>query len=172
MPASHAWERDRTPTPEDTVPAEMERGSVLLYTGSVFHGGGATARLGPVRRSTSTTASDGCDRRKTSTCRARPRSLGSCRWTWPSSSVTAAPRSRSATSVTLRTRSRRCTRRRGHAASPPPIAERSLSVQLLEQLVVLREQRRHSDGGTGPRKAGTESAQHVAGLFAWPAGRK
>jgi ectoine hydroxylase-related dioxygenase (phytanoyl-CoA dioxygenase family) len=26
---------------EDTVPATMQRGSVLLYTGSVYHGGGA-----------------------------------------------------------------------------------------------------------------------------------
>ena len=27
--------------PDDTVPAEMERGSVLVYSGSVYHGGGA-----------------------------------------------------------------------------------------------------------------------------------
>ena len=27
--------------PEDTEPAEMEKGSVLLYTGSLYHGGGA-----------------------------------------------------------------------------------------------------------------------------------
>jgi len=41
VPGSHLWEGGRTPTQEDTVPAEMERGSVLVYTGSVFHGGGA-----------------------------------------------------------------------------------------------------------------------------------
>ncbi len=40
VPGSHTWE-GRTPSPEDTVPAEMEQGSVLVYTGSVFHGGGA-----------------------------------------------------------------------------------------------------------------------------------
>ena len=33
---------------EDTVPAEMEKGSVLLYTGAVYHGGGAN-RSGETR---------------------------------------------------------------------------------------------------------------------------
>jgi ectoine hydroxylase-related dioxygenase (phytanoyl-CoA dioxygenase family) len=41
VPGSHVWTDDRKPTQADTVPAEMERGSVLLYTGSLFHGGGA-----------------------------------------------------------------------------------------------------------------------------------
>jgi ectoine hydroxylase-related dioxygenase (phytanoyl-CoA dioxygenase family) len=41
VPGSHRWEDGRTPTQDDTVPAEMARGSVLIYTGSVFHGGGA-----------------------------------------------------------------------------------------------------------------------------------
>ncbi len=41
VPGSHLWEDGRTPTQADTVPAEMERGSLLIYTGSVFHGGGA-----------------------------------------------------------------------------------------------------------------------------------
>jgi ectoine hydroxylase-related dioxygenase (phytanoyl-CoA dioxygenase family) len=41
VPGSHRWADDRRPTPDDTVPAEMEAGSVLVYTGSVFHGGGA-----------------------------------------------------------------------------------------------------------------------------------
>jgi ectoine hydroxylase-related dioxygenase (phytanoyl-CoA dioxygenase family) len=41
VPGSHLWTDDRKPTQADTVPAEMERGSVLLYTGSLFHGGGA-----------------------------------------------------------------------------------------------------------------------------------
>jgi ectoine hydroxylase-related dioxygenase (phytanoyl-CoA dioxygenase family) len=41
VPGSNRWPDDRRPTPEETVPAEMELGSVLVYTGSVFHGGGA-----------------------------------------------------------------------------------------------------------------------------------
>ena len=41
VPGSHRWEGDRTAVHADTVPAEMACGSVLIYTGSVFHGGGA-----------------------------------------------------------------------------------------------------------------------------------
>jgi hypothetical protein len=41
VPGSHTWQGDRTPSADDTVPAEMACGSVLVYTGSVFHGGGA-----------------------------------------------------------------------------------------------------------------------------------
>jgi ectoine hydroxylase-related dioxygenase (phytanoyl-CoA dioxygenase family) len=41
VPGSHVWPDDRKPSPDETVPAEMEVGSVLIYTGSVFHGGGA-----------------------------------------------------------------------------------------------------------------------------------
>ena len=41
VPTSHLWEHGRTPTHDDSVPAEMEKGSVLIYTGSVFHSGGA-----------------------------------------------------------------------------------------------------------------------------------
>ena len=41
IPGSHVWPDDRKPSPEETVPAEMDVGSVLIYTGSVFHGGGA-----------------------------------------------------------------------------------------------------------------------------------
>jgi len=43
VPGSTAWPDDRRPTPAETARAEMPRGSVLLYTGSVFHGGGANA---------------------------------------------------------------------------------------------------------------------------------
>ena len=41
IPGSHKWEDDRTPSPEETVPAIMPKGSVMLFTGSVYHGGGA-----------------------------------------------------------------------------------------------------------------------------------
>ena len=38
---SHRWDDVRSPTPQETVPAEMPRGSVLLTTGPTYHGGGA-----------------------------------------------------------------------------------------------------------------------------------
>ncbi len=41
IPGSHRREDRLEFRPEDTEPAEMEAGSVLLYTGSLYHGGGA-----------------------------------------------------------------------------------------------------------------------------------
>ncbi len=41
IPASHRFDADRRVSPEETVPAEMTKGSLLLYTGSLYHGGGA-----------------------------------------------------------------------------------------------------------------------------------
>ncbi|MCI5043988.1 MAG: phytanoyl-CoA dioxygenase family protein [Aquisalinus sp.] len=50
VPGSHKWEPGRKPLPEEIVAAEMKAGSVLIYTGSVIHGGGSnqtnTSRLG------------------------------------------------------------------------------------------------------------------------------
>jgi ectoine hydroxylase-related dioxygenase (phytanoyl-CoA dioxygenase family) len=50
VPGSHKWAWDREATPDETVGALMPAGSVLLYTGSVVHGGGAnrseTPRIG------------------------------------------------------------------------------------------------------------------------------
>jgi ectoine hydroxylase-related dioxygenase (phytanoyl-CoA dioxygenase family) len=40
IPGSHMWEDDRIPTQEDTVAAIMPKGSVFVFTGSVYHGGG------------------------------------------------------------------------------------------------------------------------------------
>ena len=40
IPGSHTWEDDRTPTQEDTVAAIMSKGSVFVFTGSIYHGGG------------------------------------------------------------------------------------------------------------------------------------
>lgn len=42
-PGSTAWPDNRRPTEAELTCAEMKAGSVLLYTGSVFHGGGANA---------------------------------------------------------------------------------------------------------------------------------
>lgn len=41
VPGSHRWGDDYIPTQSETVPAEMEKGSVVMFLGSIFHGGGA-----------------------------------------------------------------------------------------------------------------------------------
>ena len=50
IPGSHRLEDRREFTQADTIPAAMERGSVLFYTGSLYHGAGANgsdgARIG------------------------------------------------------------------------------------------------------------------------------
>ena len=40
VPGSHTWDKDREPLQEEISYAEMDPGSVLLYTGTVLHGGG------------------------------------------------------------------------------------------------------------------------------------
>ncbi len=41
VPGSHQWPDDRRALPEETINAEMPRGSVLIYLGGTIHGGGA-----------------------------------------------------------------------------------------------------------------------------------
>jgi ectoine hydroxylase-related dioxygenase (phytanoyl-CoA dioxygenase family) len=41
IPGSHRWDYGREAKPEEAVSAEMRRGSVLMYSGSVVQGGGA-----------------------------------------------------------------------------------------------------------------------------------
>jgi ectoine hydroxylase-related dioxygenase (phytanoyl-CoA dioxygenase family) len=41
VPGSRHWDDAREPLPEEIVAAEMPAGSVLLYVGGTFHGGGA-----------------------------------------------------------------------------------------------------------------------------------
>jgi ectoine hydroxylase-related dioxygenase (phytanoyl-CoA dioxygenase family) len=41
IPGSHRWDWSRQGRPEEACSAEMARGSVLIYSGSVIHGGGA-----------------------------------------------------------------------------------------------------------------------------------
>lgn len=52
IPGSHNWKEPRLPLESDTVQAVMPKGSVLVYLGSVWHGGGANrtnkARMGLV----------------------------------------------------------------------------------------------------------------------------
>lgn len=40
VPGSHKWESGREPEPSEIAAAEMPAGSVLIYNGSVLHGGG------------------------------------------------------------------------------------------------------------------------------------
>jgi ectoine hydroxylase-related dioxygenase (phytanoyl-CoA dioxygenase family) len=43
IPGSQTWSDDRKAEPHEIARAEMRKGSVLLYTGTVFHSGGANA---------------------------------------------------------------------------------------------------------------------------------
>ncbi len=47
VPGSGSWPDDRRCEPGEIALAEMRRGSLLLYTGSVFHGGGANVAADP-----------------------------------------------------------------------------------------------------------------------------
>jgi ectoine hydroxylase-related dioxygenase (phytanoyl-CoA dioxygenase family) len=47
IPGSHKWEDGLSPAHEETVAAEMPRGSVMLFTGSLYHGGGANRSQEP-----------------------------------------------------------------------------------------------------------------------------
>ena len=40
VPGSHKWDAKREPLEDEIAYAEMKKGSVLIYTGSVLHGGG------------------------------------------------------------------------------------------------------------------------------------
>ena len=43
VPGSHTWHRDREPEPHEILSADMRPGSILIYTGTVIHGGGANS---------------------------------------------------------------------------------------------------------------------------------
>ena len=47
VPGSHKWHKDREPLPEEIAYAEMQAGSVFIYTGSVLHGGGTNVTEQP-----------------------------------------------------------------------------------------------------------------------------
>lgn len=49
VPGSHLWDKDRQPESHEITYAEMKPGSVLCYTGTVLHGGGANQTLDEVR---------------------------------------------------------------------------------------------------------------------------
>tara|TARA_B110000196_G_scaffold286472_1_gene270186 strand:- start:81 stop:968 length:888 start_codon:yes stop_codon:yes gene_type:complete len=49
VPGSHKWEKEREPDDTEIAYAEMNPGSVLLYTGTVLHGGGANKTASEMR---------------------------------------------------------------------------------------------------------------------------
>ena len=49
VPGSHLWEKARIPKENEIAFAEMKPGSVLLYTGTVLHGGGSNSSKNDIR---------------------------------------------------------------------------------------------------------------------------
>ena len=49
VPGSHLWPRDRAPREDEAAAAEMAKGDVFLYLGSLLHGGGANVTAGEAR---------------------------------------------------------------------------------------------------------------------------
>jgi ectoine hydroxylase-related dioxygenase (phytanoyl-CoA dioxygenase family) len=49
VPGSHLWSRDRVPREDEVVSAEMAKGDLFLYMGSLLHGGGANVTATEVR---------------------------------------------------------------------------------------------------------------------------
>lgn len=79
VPGSTKWQDDEQIPPEQITQAEMSAGSVLIYSGSVFHGGGENRtqsdRIGINIRIRWV----GCGRKKTSIYRRRPKWPKPCR---------------------------------------------------------------------------------------------
>ena len=83
VPGSHRWPDGRIPAPDEIAAAEMPAGSLMIYVGSMIHGGGANRAKRPlVAVSRFTTPSAGCARRRTSISpypwRRRGASPGNC----------------------------------------------------------------------------------------------
>ena len=49
IPGSHLWDDQRQPHPEEAATAAMDKGSVVFYLGSTYHGGGANITENEVR---------------------------------------------------------------------------------------------------------------------------
>lgn len=49
VPGSHKWDKERKSDDTEIAYAEMNSGSVLLYTGSILHGGGANKTASEIR---------------------------------------------------------------------------------------------------------------------------
>jgi ectoine hydroxylase-related dioxygenase (phytanoyl-CoA dioxygenase family) len=50
VPGSHRWPKDRQPSPDELVAAEMSAGSAVVYLGSTIHGGGPNTTRNERRR--------------------------------------------------------------------------------------------------------------------------
>jgi len=50
VPGSHLWDLDREATPEETISAEMQAGSVLLWLGGTLHAAGPNVTADEWRR--------------------------------------------------------------------------------------------------------------------------
>jgi ectoine hydroxylase-related dioxygenase (phytanoyl-CoA dioxygenase family) len=76
---SHLWEDDPSEVdPALTTGAVMAKGSVLIYVGSIYHGGGANTTTSTGSGSTWGIRSGGSARRRTSISPALPRSPVPC----------------------------------------------------------------------------------------------
>ncbi|KAJ5999788.1 hypothetical protein N7481_000197 [Penicillium waksmanii] len=49
IPGSHKWSPERIPRKEEAIPAELDVGDVLIFTGNVYHGGGANKSIDQIR---------------------------------------------------------------------------------------------------------------------------
>ena len=90
---------------EATNPAEMPQGSLLLYTGSVYHGGGGNRSIIGEVACPSSMASDGSRSRRTSSSSVRPPRWATGLMSCCASSATPRPETDSATGETAKTRS-------------------------------------------------------------------
>ena len=104
IPGSHEWEDKLRPTVDETVPAEMPKGSVLFYLGSLYHGGGAN-RLGEraARASTSGYTLSWLRQEENQYLACPPEVARSCPRISRGSPATGAARTRSATTATSAT---------------------------------------------------------------------
>jgi hypothetical protein len=59
IPGSHRWDFERECTQDMTIPAEMQAGSILFYSGKLVHGGGANVTKDVRRRVISTAFNPG-----------------------------------------------------------------------------------------------------------------
>ena len=109
IPGSHTWADRLRPDPADTIAAEMPRGSVLLYVGSLYHGGGANHSDAPRRGINVGYTLSWLRQEENQYLACPPEVARGLAPSWRDSSATNAARTRSATSATSAIRWKRCT---------------------------------------------------------------
>ncbi|MFF1945985.1 phytanoyl-CoA dioxygenase family protein [Rhodococcus qingshengii] len=75
IPGSHRLNGPQHFTPQDTVAAEMERGSALFYTGKIYHGGGENRTPDKVRQAVNLTYAVGWVRQEENQYLSTPRDI-------------------------------------------------------------------------------------------------